>query len=153
MAHCTGPVGNPTAGRCGVTSPTKALKLSPRKDFLKPGLLLQNVPRRSINLAEALPAGVPCNKLLPGSPNRQARPPSSFTAGPFVPLLRRRERGASCRAARSVPYCSYFPYVFCLVTTVSKPQLFTLSSNKSFHDLYNSTFRQSTHVPCNQDVL
>lgn len=124
QAHCTGPVANPTAGWYGVTSPAKARKLSPSEDFLKPGLLLKNIPCRSINLAEARPAGVPRNKLLTGSPNRRARPPSSFTAGPFVPLLRWRERGASCRAARSVPYCLYFPYAFCLVTRVSKPQLF-----------------------------
>lgn len=151
--HRAGPAGNRTAGRCGVTSPTKALKLSPSKDFLRPGLLLKNIPRRSVNLDEAPPAEVSCNKLLMGSPNHRARPPSSFTAGPFVPLLRRRERGASCRAARSLPYCSYFSYAFCLVTTVSKPQLFTLSSNESFHDLYNSTFIQSSRVPCIQDVL
>lgn len=145
---CIVPIGNPTAGWRGVTSPTKALKPFPSKDFLKPGLLLKNIPHRNINLAEAPPAGVPCNKLLTGSPNHGARPPSSFTAGPFVPLLRWRERGASCRAARSLPYCLYFPYAFCLVTTVSKPQLFTLSSNESFHDLFNST-----RVPCNLDVL
>ena len=135
MVHHAGPVGKPTASWRGVTSPRKALKLSPSKGLLKPGLLLKNIRCRSINVDEAPPAGVPCNKWLTGSLNRRAWPPPSFTTGPFVPLLRWRARRASCRAACSVPYCSYFPYAFCLATTVSKPQLFTLSSNESFHDL------------------
>lgn len=147
------PLGTPQAGRCGVTGPTKAPKLSPTKGFLKPGLLLKNIPRRSSNLDEAAPAGAPRNKSLTGSPNGRAGATFIFHRRSLCSFVAMEGAGSFLPRRPLRPYCSHFPSAFCLVTTVSEPRLFTLSSNEPFHDLYNSTRTQSTRVPCNWDTL